>query len=357
MMNLLASTRAASQSLFIPADLRPGRMLLKRIGILLALVALVLLMLWLERDGLKDHHHDGELSFTDVLYFAMVTITTVGYGDIVPITPRARLLDALVVTPVRVIIWLLFLGTAYQLVVRQYMEGYRMGKVQAALNDHTLVCGFGYTGWSAAKELLAKGVSAERIIVIDPNEERIRAALELGLVAFRADATQETTLKHAMIQCARAVIISAGRDDSNALILLTARHLNPTVEILVSAVEEENVKLFRQGGATGIISPSTFGGYLLAAAVGHPHFTEYVQDLLTAGGRVTLTERQPKPEEIGKSAAALKPDILLRLYRRGQVYNFWDLQEGQNMEAGDTLLILTSAVRTPESHQDHSKAA
>ena len=232
-----------------------------------------------------------------------------------------------------------------------------MGKVQAALNDHTLVCGFGYTGWSAAKELLAKGVPAERIVVIDPNEERIRAALELGLVAFRADATQETTLKHAMIQCARAVIISAGRDDSNALILLTARHLNPTVEILVSAVEEENVKLFRQGGATGIISPSTFGGYLLAAAVGHPHFTEYVQDLLTAGGRVTLTERQPKPEEIGKSAAALKPDILLRLYRRGEVYNFWDLQEGQNMEAGDTLLILTSAVRTPASHQDHSKAA
>jgi len=53
----------------------------------------------------------------------------------------------------------------------------------------------------------------------------------------------------------------------------------------------------------------------------------------------------------------LKPDILLRLYRRGEVYNFWDLQEGQNMEAGDTLLILTSSVRTPESHRDHSKAA
>ena len=69
---MLRSTRAVSQSLFIPADLRPGRMLLKRIAILLTLVALVLLMLWVERDGLKDHHHDGELSFTDVLYFAMV---------------------------------------------------------------------------------------------------------------------------------------------------------------------------------------------------------------------------------------------------------------------------------------------
>jgi voltage-gated potassium channel len=354
-MALIRFPRAASQFLFTPADLRPGRMLLKRIGIVLALVALVLVMLWVERDGLKDQH-DGHMSFTDVLYFAAVTITTVGYGDIVPVTPRARLLDALVVTPVRVIIWLLFLGTAYQLVVRQFMEGHRMAKVQAALNDHTLVCGFGYTGWSAAKELLAKGVAAERIAVIDSNEDRIRIALELGLVAFRADATQEATLKQAMIHRARAVIISAGRDDTNALILLTARHLNTTVEILVSAVEEENVKLFRQGGATGIISPSTFGGYLLAAAVGHPHFTEYVQDLLTVGGGVTLVERRPKPEEIGQRAAALKPDILLRLYRRGEVYNFWDLQEGQKMEAGDTLVILTSAVGT-RSGKDHSKVA
>ena len=355
-MNLIRSPNAPSQFLFVPADLRPGRLLVKRIGLLLALVALVLAMLWVERDGLKDQH-DGQMSFTDVLYFATVTITTVGYGDIVPITPRARLLDALVVTPARVIIWLLFLGTAYQLVVRQYMEGYRMAKVQAALKDHTLICGFGYTGWSAAKELLAKGVTPERIVVIDTNEDRIRAALELGLFAFRADATQEATLKDAMIQRARAVIISAGRDDSNALILLTARHLNPTVDILVSAVEQENVKLFRQGGATGIISPSTFGGYLLAAAVGHPHFTEYVQDLLTAGGPVTLVERQPKPEEIGQSAAALKPDILLRLYRQGQVYDFWDLQESHKIEAGDTLLLLTCAAGTSAAPKDQSKVA
>jgi voltage-gated potassium channel len=347
---------ATTQFLFTPADLRPGRMLLKRIGLVLALVACVFLLLWVERDGLQDHH-DGHMSIVDVLYFAMVTITTVGYGDIVPVTPRARLLDALVVTPVRVAIWLLFLGTAYQLVMRQYMEGHRMAQVQAMLIDHTLICGFGYTGWSAAKELLAKGVAPERIVAIDPKEDRIRAALELGLVAFRGDAAQETTLRDAMIHRAKAVIIAAGRDDSNVLILLTARHLNPTMEILVSAVEEENVKLFRQGGATATISPSTFGGYLLAAAVGHPHFTEYVQDLLTAGGRVSLVERQPTPEEVGLSAAALKPDIVLRLYRRSEVYNFWDLQEGEKMEPGDTLLILASTVGPAASRRGAEQAA
>ncbi|ALA58291.1 potassium channel family protein [Nitrospira moscoviensis] len=336
---------AADQILFTRADLKPGRTLLFRIALVLALFALVFLVLWLERDGLKDNQ-DDHMTAVDVLYFAMVTVTTVGYGDIVPVTPRARLLDAVFVTPIRLVIWFLFLGTAYQLVVRQYMEGYRMAKVQAALRDHIIVCGFGYTGWSAAKELLAKGAEPDRIAVIDRGEERVRAALELGLIAFRGDATQEAMLQHAMIQRARAVIIATGRDDANALVLLTARHLNPTVEILVSAVEEENVKLFRQGGASAIISPSTFGGYLLAAAVGHPHFTEYVQDLLTAGGRVNLIERPVEPEEIGRTASALKPDILLRLYRRGSVIHFWDLQEGEKMETGDILLVLKS---TPDA--------
>ncbi len=340
-MDTVPSRRFFDQILFTRADLRVGRALLFRIGLALALFALVFLLLWLERDGLKDNY-DQHMTAIDVLYFTMVTITTVGYGDIVPVSQRARFVDAVFITPIRLFIWFLFLGTAYELVVSRYREGYRMAKVQATLNDHIIVCGFGYTGWSTAKELLAKGTSPDCLVIIEPREERVKAAIELGLVAFRGDATQETMLRHAVIQRAKAVIITAGRDDTNALVLLTARHLNPTVEILVSAVEEENVKLFRQGGATGIISPSTFGGYLLAAAVGHPHFMDYVQDLLTAGGRINLIERSVKPNEIGQTATALKPDILLRLYRGGTVIQFWDLQEGQKLEAGDVLVILKS---------------
>ena len=69
-----------------------------------------------------------------------------------------------------------------------------------------------------------------------------------------------------------------------ALMLLTARHLHPTVRIIVSAKEEENVKLFKQGGADAIVSPATFGGYILAAAVDYGHMVQYLDDLLTAGG-------------------------------------------------------------------------
>ena len=79
----------------------------------------------MEKEGLHDTL-DDEVTFSDLLYFAMVTVTTVGYGDIVPITPNARLIDALFITPVRVFIWLIFVGTAYQFVIQKVLEGIRM---------------------------------------------------------------------------------------------------------------------------------------------------------------------------------------------------------------------------------------
>jgi voltage-gated potassium channel len=328
--------------LFTPADLTPGRTLLFRLALVLALLSLVILILWLDRTGLRDQV-DGEMSFGDVVYFSLITITTVGYGDIVPVTPRARLIDALIVTPLRVFVWLLFLGTAYQLVLRRYMEAYRMVKLQARLDEHVVVCGFGYTGLSTVKELLAKGVAPERVLVIDPQEDRVRAAVEMGVVAFQGDATQESILKDAVLDKAKALIIASGRDDTNALILLTARHLHPTLRIIVSAQEEENVKLFRQGGANTIISPATFGGYILAAAVDHQHLVSYLEDLLTAGGRINLVERAIRPEEVGKRAADLQPDVLLRVYRGNSILTLWDLQDRETLRSGDILVLLQPA--------------
>ena len=144
----------------------PTMILATRLGIAVLLFVLIFSLLWWDRDGLRDQS-DGEISFSDIVYFTMITVSTVGYGDIVPVSTRARLLDALVITPIRLGIWLLFLGTAYQLIIRQYMEGYRMAKLQATLSRHIIICGFGHTGMSAAKELMARGVTAEQIVVVD----------------------------------------------------------------------------------------------------------------------------------------------------------------------------------------------
>lgn len=329
----------STRILHTPADLLPGRKLLTRLIIALSLLCAITAILWLDRDGLRDQV-DGEITFSDVVYFSMITVTTVGYGDIVPVTTRARLIDALVVTPVRIAVWFLFLGTAYQLIIRQYMEGYRMATLKTALDGHVIVCGFGNTGAAAVKELLAKGTDPKQIVVIDLQDSRARAAIGCGVAALQGDGTQEATLRDAVIEKAKALIIAAGRDDTSALILLTARHLNAAIRIIVSANEAENVKLFRQGGANSIVSPSTFGGYALANAVDQAHMVQYMEDLLTAGGRVNLIERPVRAEEVGKTAVDLKPNIVLRVYRGDTIISMTEVQGGRRFESGDLLVLL-----------------
>ena len=325
---------------FMPADLDPRRTLMIRSAIVLLLLISLVGLMWWDRDGLMDHS-DGTISFSDVIYFSMVTITTVGYGDIVPVSARARLIDAFVVTPVRIFIWIIFLGTAYQLALRQFTEVFRMAKLQTNLDQHVVVCGFGHTGKSAVEELLARGNSPQKILVVDPQDERVRAAVELGVVAIRGDATQENLLQEAaFINAARSIIISAGRDDTNALILLTVRHLIPSCRVIISAKEEQNVKLFQQGGANAIISPSTYGGYLLAAAVEQHHLADYLKDLLTAGGHIRLVEESAEDKDVGKTLEDIKPDVLLRIYRQGSILSPWDFSQDDRIEKGDILLLL-----------------
>lgn len=330
---------SAGHVLHIPADLLPLRRLVARLGIILFLLCGVIAILWFDRDGLVDHH-DGDVSFSDVVYFTMITITTVGYGDITPVTPRARLIDALIVTPVRIAVWLMFLGTAYQLIIRRYMEDYRMATLKAGLQGHIIVCGFGNTGTATVKELLAKGTDPKQILVIDHEESRARAATGCGVSALQGNCMQEAMLRDAVLEKARVLIIATGRDDTSALILLTARQLNPAIRIIVSAKEEENIKLFRQGGANSIVAPATFGGYALAAAVNQPHMVQYLEDLLTAGGRVNLIERQVEEEEIGKTASDLKPAIVLRVYRGNTIISMTEVQTGAPFQRGDLLVIL-----------------
>ncbi|MGK2908643.1 MAG: potassium channel family protein [Sphingobium sp.] len=307
-----------------------------RIALILLLGGVVLALHWVGRDGLKDNY-DNHISFIDVLYFTTVTVTTVGYGDIVPVTPNARLFETVIVTPIRLFIWLVFLGTAYSLFFRNILYRWRMGRIQDDLHSHIVVAGFGTSGQEAVNELLSRGTDPHEIVVIDLGEKPLEAAEALGCNIICGDSTRDRTLKDVRIDRARAMIVSAGRDDTSILITLTARHLAPNLPISIVVRNEDNELPARQAGATTVINPVSFAGLLLAGSCAGPHIAAYMADLASAGGGVQLGERLVRPDEVGKPLSAAGPGIALRIYRDGQPVGFW-ADGAQRLLAGDLIV-------------------
>lgn len=315
--------------------LPPSVTLLARVAAALGLVGIALAGHWLDRAGLRDNT-DGVVSFLDVVYFTMITVTTVGYGDIVPVTDRARMFDTFVVTPVRVFVWLIFLGSAYSFLLRNTWERWRMAAIQRRLNDHTIICGFGATGREAADELVRRGCPPGEIVVVDQAEGALEEAVEQQLATVHGDATHNAVLTAAGIDRARSLIVSPGRDDTAVLIALTARRLAAHVPVAVAIQATENEVLASDAGATVIVNPVSFGGQLLAGASRGAHIADYVSDLVTSHGRIALRERPAAAQDIGLHLRELRPGQGLRLYRDGRAIGFWE--DDAIIREGDTVI-------------------
>jgi voltage-gated potassium channel len=308
-----------------------------RIGAALFLVAIVVALHWFDREGLVDNH-DGHISFLDVVYFTMISITTTGFGDIAPISDRSRLIEAVIVTPIRVAVLFIFVGAAYNYVIKRGWEKWRMTRIQDKLSDHIIVLGYGVSGSEAVAELLARGTDPHCIVVMDNDLERLAHAEELGCNVIEADATRDENLVAIRIDQARTVLVSAGRDDTSILIVLTARHLAPGVPISVVIRIGDNELLARQAGADHVINPVQFTGLLLAGSAQGAHVAEYLADLASIGGKVQLVERPVLPEEVGLSLHELATGgIGLRLYRDGGACGFWEF-EAKQLQEGDIVV-------------------
>jgi voltage-gated potassium channel len=302
----------------------------------MALLGVALAVHWFDRDGLRQN--SGEpVTFADILYFTMITITTVGYGDIVPVTQQARLFDTFVVTPIRLFVWLIFLGTAYDFLLKRVWERWRMTGIQRRLQDHVIVAGYGTSGSEAVRELVRRGADPSTLVVIDENAAALRAAEACGATVMEGNATRNAALEAARIGKARALVVSAGRDDTSILIVLTARRLAPDVPISVVIRSQDNEAIAQQAGATTVINPASFAGLLLAGSTHGAHTADYMADLAAAGGRVALRERAVTAEEIGKPLSAITTGLGHRIYRGNRNYGFWEA-EARRLEAGDLIV-------------------
>ncbi|MEM7687421.1 MAG: potassium channel family protein [Pseudomonadota bacterium] len=308
-----------------------------RLGAALFLIGIVVFIHWLDRDGLYDSV-DGEVSLLDIFYFTMISITTTGFGDIAPVTEGARFKEAVIVTPIRFAVFFIFVGTAYNFIIKRSWEKWRMARIQEKLTDHVVVLGFGVSGSQSVEELIERGTDASKIVVVDPSEERLKAAEKLGVAVLAGDAARDDVLRAVRIETAGSVLVSAGRDDSSILIVLTVRHLAPKVPISVVVRATDNELLARQAGADNVINPVRFTGLLLAGSAQGAHIADYLADLASVSGRVQLVERVVEEDECGLPITNLRSGGRgLRIYRNGRAIGYWE-DECESLQKGDVVV-------------------
>ncbi|HEX8056290.1 MAG TPA: NAD-binding protein [Novosphingobium sp.] len=309
---------------------------LLRLSAAFFLVFIVIMVHWADRTGLKDNY-DNHVSFLDVVYFTMISITTTGFGDIAPVSDRARLVEAVIVTPIRLMVIYIFVGTAYNFIIKRSWEKWRMARIQERLTDHIVALGFGISGAQAVQELIDRGTDPACIVVLDKDAERLKEAEALGCNVIEGDATRDELLIAVRIDKARSVLVSAGRDDTSILIVLTARHLAPKVPISAVVRADDNELLARQAGADNVINPVRFTGLLLAGSAQGSHIADYLSDLASVSGRVQLVERVASPEEVGRPLDQCGNGKALRIYRNGAAIGFWEAGAKQ-VQAGDVIV-------------------
>jgi voltage-gated potassium channel len=319
-----------------------GRRLLAAFAILLGTVLLV----WFDRDGYVDGNDPtNTVSFTDAIYYTTVTLSTTGYGDIAPYTDQARMINAFVITPARIAFLVLLIGTTLEVLASQGREMFRVSRWRKKMESHVVVVGYGTKGRSAIETLLNNGYEREAIVVVDPSLVATEDANRDRLVAIAGDATRRGVLRQAGAERATHVIITTDRDDSNVLVTLTVRQLNPDAWIVASVREQENVPLMRQSGANSVITSSDAVGRLLGLSSISPMLGSVMEDLLTYGEGLEVAERELLVTEVGKQPQRL-PDQVIGVVRDEKVYRYYDPVVSL-LARGDRLIVVRPSKELP----------
>ena len=316
----------------------PLRALAVRLALAVGLVLVTVLIIYLDRDGYRDVNDDG-LTLLDCFYYAVVSLSTTGYGDITPSTPHARLVNVLVITPARVLFLIILVGTTLEVLTDQYRNSLRVTRWRRKLKDHIIICGYGTKGRAAVSALLETGYDKSRIVLVENRPDGVRQAKANGLAVVEGNATRADVLNQADVKNCKAVIIATDSDEASVLITLTVRQLTAgQVRITAAVREQENAALLKQSGAHHVIVSSSTAGRLLGLTTTAPPLIDVVEDLLTPGQGMALAMRSAERAEVGQNPRELTA-LVVALIRRGKVIPLGG-PEKTTIETGDMLVYI-----------------
>jgi voltage-gated potassium channel len=254
----------------------------------LALIALIVV-------GMAGFHYLEHWTWFEGFYMVLTTITTIGYGELHPLSPAGRVFNTFIIIA-GVALVLLVTGAAAQALLEFELQSVfgkrRMEREISRLSGHYIICGAGRVGRSVARELARKPLP---FVVIDSNEEKLKRYCEPGWLTLVGDATQESVLRQTRIEQAKGLVAATTTDAVNIYVVLTARGLNRNLKIIARGSEEPAEKHLLTAGADSVISPYNFAGYRIAQTFMRPYVVDFIDTAMDQERKLEIEEILVQP--------------------------------------------------------------
>ncbi|MBV9157636.1 MAG: potassium channel protein [Acidobacteriaceae bacterium] len=283
----------------------------------------------------------------DAFYMTLITITTVGYQELTPLSHTGRVFNSfLILFGVSAVFFAV--GAMTQTIIELELQD-RYGKRRKRrmiekLKDHFIVCGFGRVGRNASYELQRAQVP---FLVVDRNEQRVERALHAGMLAVEADATHDDSLREVGVLRARGLIAALPSDAENLFIILSAKTLNPKLRVVTRASEEEAEEKLRRAGADTVFAPYSMAGHRLAQSLIRPHVLEFLEFATRDVGPTIMMEQirvEPGTDLSSKTLDAIltRQDlgVIVVAIRKSSGEMLFNPPAAMQISAGDFLIVL-----------------
>lgn len=286
-------------------------------------------------------------SFMDSLYMTVITLATVGYGEVHEISPEGRLFTVILIF-LGVGFFLYVVGNVIQFLVEgriRHVLGRRiLDKQISKLKNHFIVCGYGRVGRALSNYLVQKYID---VVVIEQNPNRVSVMDEDGLLYIMGGATDEAILMKAGIKRAKGVISVLGSDADNVFLVLIAKRLNPKIFVVARSNQNETEQTLYSAGADKVVSPFALGARRIAHAILRPNVIHFLELAFTDDGTDINVEEIPvnvssKLVNVSLQESGLRQnfDLIIISIRKADGAMCFNPKASHRFEAGDTVIAV-----------------